>query len=156
LGQQSADQVVLDLNHGAMDAYNNMDINKAGSMLEEALRVAIEGRVAGALLAQTNMNLAIVYIGVSVTTIAACATSRMHSALIRARNSIRSRARRTFKACFKWPRSACNRPAVPAHKANRISRPVSQRRRCRWLLDNRLGHRRRTWMASCLRVGAPR
>jgi hypothetical protein len=63
LGQQSADQVVLDLNHGAMDAYNNMDINKAGSMLEEALRVAIEGRVAGPLLAQTNMNLAIVYIG---------------------------------------------------------------------------------------------
>jgi hypothetical protein len=63
LGQQSADQVVLDLNHGAMDAYNNMDINKAGSMLEEALRVAIEGRVAAPLLAQTNMNLAIVYIG---------------------------------------------------------------------------------------------
>jgi hypothetical protein len=61
--QQSADQVVLDLNHGAMDSYNNMDINKAGSMLEEALRVATEGGVTGPLLAQTNMNLAIVYIG---------------------------------------------------------------------------------------------
>jgi hypothetical protein len=61
--QQSADQVVLDLNHGAMDAYNNMDINKAGSMLEEALRVATEAGVMGPLLAQTNMNLAIVYVG---------------------------------------------------------------------------------------------
>jgi hypothetical protein len=61
--QQSADQVVLDLNHGAMEAYNNMDINKAGSMLEEALRVATEAGVMGPLLAQTNMNLAIVYVG---------------------------------------------------------------------------------------------
>ena len=61
--QQSADQVVLDLNHGAMEAYNNMDINKAGSMLEEALRVATEAGVGGPVLAQTNMNLAIVYVG---------------------------------------------------------------------------------------------
>ena len=61
--QQSAQQVVEDLNRGAMEAYNGMDINKAGSMLEEALRVAVEGGVTGALLAQTNMNLAIVYIG---------------------------------------------------------------------------------------------
>ena len=61
--QQSAQQVVEDLNRGAMEAYNSMDINKAGSMLEEALRVAAQGGVAGTLLAQTNMNLAIVYIG---------------------------------------------------------------------------------------------
>ena len=61
--QQSADQVVLDLNHGAMEAYNNMDINKAGSMLEEALRVAMEAGLGGPLLAQTNLNLGIVYIG---------------------------------------------------------------------------------------------
>jgi hypothetical protein len=54
---------VLDLNHGAMEAYNNMDINKAGSMLEEALRVAMEAGLAGPLLAQTNLNLGIVYIG---------------------------------------------------------------------------------------------
>ncbi len=60
--QQSAQQVVEDLNRGAMEAYNNMDINKAGSMLEEALRVAAQG-VPPALLAQTNVNLAIVYIG---------------------------------------------------------------------------------------------
>jgi hypothetical protein len=61
--QQSADQVVLDLNHSAMEAYNNMDINQAGSKLEEALRVAAQGGVVGPLLAQTNMNLAIIYIG---------------------------------------------------------------------------------------------
>jgi hypothetical protein len=63
LEAQSADQVVLDLNHGAMDAYNNMDINRAGSMLEEALRIAQQSGVSAPLLAQTNMNLAIVYVG---------------------------------------------------------------------------------------------
>jgi hypothetical protein len=61
--QQSADQVVLDLNHGAMDAYNNMDINRAGSMLEQALQIAMQNGVARPLLAQTNMNLAVVYVG---------------------------------------------------------------------------------------------
>lgn len=61
--QQSPDQVVMDLNHGAMEAYNNMDINKAGSMLEEALSVAQQNGIGGPLLAQTNMNLAIIYIG---------------------------------------------------------------------------------------------
>jgi hypothetical protein len=61
--QQPAEQTVLDLNHNAMEAYNGMDINKAGSMLEEALRVATQGGVSAPLLAQTNMNLAIVYIG---------------------------------------------------------------------------------------------
>ncbi len=60
---QSPQQVVEDLNHGAMEAYNSMDINKAGSMLEEALRVAAEGGVTGPLLAHTNLNLAIVYVG---------------------------------------------------------------------------------------------
>src|SRR5262245_52972839 len=63
VAQQSADQVVQDLNRGAMEAYNGMDIEKAGSMLEEALRVAQEGGVMGPLLAQTNLNLGIVYIG---------------------------------------------------------------------------------------------
>ena len=53
----------MDLNHGAMEAYNNMDINKAGSMLEEALSVAQQNGIGGPLLAQTNMNLAIIYIG---------------------------------------------------------------------------------------------
>jgi hypothetical protein len=60
---QSAQQTVEDLNRGAMEAYNSMDIDKAGAMLEEALRVAAQGGVAGPLLAQTNINLAIVYIG---------------------------------------------------------------------------------------------
>jgi hypothetical protein len=46
-----------------MEAYNAMDIEKSGSMLEEALRVAQEGGVMGPLLAQTNLNLGIVYIG---------------------------------------------------------------------------------------------
>jgi hypothetical protein len=46
-----------------MEAYNGMDIEKAGSMLEEALRVAQEAGVMGPLLAQTNLNLGIVYVG---------------------------------------------------------------------------------------------
>lgn len=63
VAQQSAAQVVQELNQGAMEAYNGMDIEKAGSMLEEALRVALEGGVMGPLLAQTNLNLGIVYVG---------------------------------------------------------------------------------------------
>ena len=63
VAQQSADQVVQELNQGAMEAYNGMDIEKAGSMLEEALRVAHEAGVMGPLLAQTNLNLGIVYVG---------------------------------------------------------------------------------------------
>lgn len=61
--QQNAEQIVLDLNHSAMDAYNNMDINRAGSLLEEALGVAMQNGVSRPLLAQTNMNLAVVYVG---------------------------------------------------------------------------------------------
>lgn len=61
--QQSAEQIVLDLNHSAMEAYNNMDINRAGSLLEEALGVAAQNGVSRPLLAQTNMNLAVVYVG---------------------------------------------------------------------------------------------
>lgn len=63
VAQQSADQVVQELNRGAMEAYNAMDIEKAGSMLEEALRVAGEARLSGPLVAITNMNLGIVYVG---------------------------------------------------------------------------------------------
>ena len=39
------------------------DIEKAGSMLEEALRVASQGGIAGPLVAQTNLNLGVVYVG---------------------------------------------------------------------------------------------
>lgn len=63
VAQQSADQVVQELNQGAMEAYNGMDIEKAGSMLEEALRIAQEAGLMGPLLAQTNLNLGIVYVG---------------------------------------------------------------------------------------------
>src|SRR5262245_36643320 len=63
VAQQSADQVVQELNQGAMEAYNGMDIEKAGSMLEEALRVAQQSGLMGPLLAQTNLNLGIVYVG---------------------------------------------------------------------------------------------
>jgi hypothetical protein len=63
VAQQSADQVVAELNQGAMEAYNNMDIEKSGSMLEEALRIALEAGVMGPLFAQTNLNLGIVYVG---------------------------------------------------------------------------------------------
>jgi len=60
---QSAQEVVEGLNRDAMDAYNNLDINKAGSMLEEALRIAQDNGVVGPLMAITNLNLGIVYIG---------------------------------------------------------------------------------------------
>ncbi len=63
LAAQSAQQVVDDLNRDAMEAYNGLDIDKAGSMLEEALRVAYEGGVTGPSLSRTNLNLGIVYIG---------------------------------------------------------------------------------------------
>jgi hypothetical protein len=63
LAQKSAQQVVEDLNREAMEAYNALDINKAGSMLEEALRVASGGGVPPQLAARTNLNLGVVYIG---------------------------------------------------------------------------------------------
>jgi hypothetical protein len=62
-GAQAPQQVVEDLNRDAMEAYNNLDIERAGSMLEEALRVATEAGVQGPLLALTNLNMGIIYIG---------------------------------------------------------------------------------------------
>ncbi len=61
--QKSPQQVVEELNRDAMEAYNALDINKAGSMLEEALRVSSGGGVPPQLVARTNLNLGIVYIG---------------------------------------------------------------------------------------------
>ena len=61
--QKSAQQTVEDLNRDAMEAYNALDINKAGSMLEEALRVAQQGGVVGAPLARTHLNLGVVLVG---------------------------------------------------------------------------------------------
>jgi hypothetical protein len=61
--QKSAQQVVEDLNRDAMEAYNALDINKAGAMLEEALRVAQDGGIVGPQLARTHLNFGVVLIG---------------------------------------------------------------------------------------------
>ena len=60
---QTPYDVVAELNRKAMDAYNRLDIDAAGSMLEEALRVAFQGGISGPLLAQTNLNMGVVYVG---------------------------------------------------------------------------------------------
>lgn len=59
----SAQQAVEELNRQAMEAYNALDINKAGSMLEQALQVAGQGGVYPPLVARTNLNLGVVYVG---------------------------------------------------------------------------------------------
>src|SRR5689334_18900822 len=59
----NAQQAVEELNRQAMEAYNALDINKAGSMLEQALQVAGQGGVYPPLVARTNLNLGIVYVG---------------------------------------------------------------------------------------------
>ena len=59
---QSAEELVTKLNADALDAFNALDINKAGAMLEEALRVAAQGGVSAQLLARTNMNMGIIYV----------------------------------------------------------------------------------------------
>lgn len=59
---QSPEEVVTKLNADALDAFNSLDINKAGAMLEEALRVAAQGGVSPGLLARTNMNMGIIYV----------------------------------------------------------------------------------------------
>jgi hypothetical protein len=61
--QRSPQQVVEDLNRQAMEAYNSLDINKAGSTLEEAWRVATQGGVPPQLVARTSLNLGVVYVG---------------------------------------------------------------------------------------------
>ena len=60
---QRALQQVLDLNRQAMEAYNNLEIEQAQSLLEQALQAAQRGRVTGAPLARTYMNLGVVAIG---------------------------------------------------------------------------------------------
>jgi len=56
-------QQVLDLNRQGMEAYNNLEIDTAVAKLEEALRVAERGNVAGAPLARTHLNMGIVQVG---------------------------------------------------------------------------------------------
>lgn len=60
---QRALQQVLDLNRQAMEAYNNLEIEQAQTLLEQALQAAQRGRVTGAPLARTYMNLGVVAIG---------------------------------------------------------------------------------------------
>lgn len=60
---QSAVEVIEQLNREGMQAYSALDIDRAGSMLEEALRVAQEGAVSGRPLALANLNLGVVYVG---------------------------------------------------------------------------------------------
>lgn len=60
---QRAVQQVLDLNRQAMEAYNNLEIDQAQRLLEQALQVAQRGRVSGAPLARTHLNLGVVVIG---------------------------------------------------------------------------------------------
>jgi hypothetical protein len=60
--QKNPEEVVTKLNSDALDAFNALDINKAGAMLEEALRVAAAGGVSPGLLARTNMNMGIIYV----------------------------------------------------------------------------------------------
>ncbi len=54
---------VLDLNRQAMEAYNNLEIEQALSLLQEALEVARRGNVSGSPLARTYVNLGVVSIG---------------------------------------------------------------------------------------------
>ena len=54
---------VLDLNRQAMDAYQNLDVDQAKQLLDQALQTAQAQHVTGAALARTYMNLAVVAIG---------------------------------------------------------------------------------------------
>ena len=56
-------QQVLDLNRQAMDAYTNLEIEQARSLLDQALQVAQRSRLRGAPLVRTYVNLGIVMVG---------------------------------------------------------------------------------------------
>ena len=60
---QRALQQVLDLNRQGMEAYNNLEIEQAQGLLNQALEAAERGHVTGSPLARTYMNLGIVSIG---------------------------------------------------------------------------------------------
>jgi len=60
---QRALQQVLDLNRQAMDAYNNLEIEQAMSLLQQAVQAAERGGVSGAPLARTYVNLGVVSVG---------------------------------------------------------------------------------------------
>ncbi|MBN1654072.1 MAG: hypothetical protein JXA30_09870 [Deltaproteobacteria bacterium] len=60
---QQTDKQLIELNNEAMEAYNNLDVSKATSLLEKALSVAMENGVTGQLLVATYINLGVVYVG---------------------------------------------------------------------------------------------
>ncbi len=59
---QSPEEEIVELNTEAMRAYNDLDIVKSISTLNQALQVAQQNGLAGALVAGTHMNLGVVYI----------------------------------------------------------------------------------------------
>jgi hypothetical protein len=60
---QSPLQRVLDLNRQGMDAYMNLELEQAQSLLQQALQTAQSGGVTGAPLARTYLNLGVVAVG---------------------------------------------------------------------------------------------
>ncbi len=54
---------VLDLNRRGMEAYNNLEIEQAMELLQEALQAAERGNVTGSPLGRTYVNLGVVSIG---------------------------------------------------------------------------------------------
>jgi hypothetical protein len=60
---QSPEEMIEELNREAMEAYNQLELSRADSMLQEALRVADLGGVSAALLARTRINLGVIHVG---------------------------------------------------------------------------------------------
>lgn len=63
LSAQSPLSQVLDLNRQAMTAYQNLELEQAMSLLEQAVQVAQRNRVTGAPLARTYLNMGVVAVG---------------------------------------------------------------------------------------------
>ncbi len=60
---QSPTAQVVDLNRQAMNAYQNLEVEQAQELLERALQTAQRGRVQGAPLARTYLNLGVLAVG---------------------------------------------------------------------------------------------
>ncbi len=61
--QPRPQQQVIDLNRQAMEAYNNLEIDQARTLLEQAEQLATQNHVTGAPLARTYLNLGVLQIG---------------------------------------------------------------------------------------------
>lgn len=61
--QPRPQQQVIDLNRQAMEAYNNLEIDQARQLLEQAEQLATANHVTGAPLARTYLNLGVIQIG---------------------------------------------------------------------------------------------